>query len=134
MAVITGHNGSILDSAGNVVGELTEFSLTVEQSTEEHSSFGSEWINTTATTKGWSVDGSGMYDPNNTYQNDIVDEVITGDSSYTIEVRPEGDTFGNVKFTGTVIIGDISIEASAEGVVAFSFTSRGNSTLTKGIV
>jgi hypothetical protein len=134
MAVIKGHNGSLHDSNGDTVGELTGFSLTIDQNTEEHSAFGSEWINATATTKGWSVEGSGMYDPDDTYQNAIVEDIISGDSSYSIECRPQGSTVGNVKYTGTVIFGDVNIEASAEGVVAFSFTSRGNGTLTKGTV
>jgi len=108
--------------------------LNITQNTEQHNAFGDEWIDTTATSKGWSVDGSGMYDPDDTYQNALVDEVISGDSSYSIEVRAEGDTTGDENFSGTIIMGDVSIEAASDGAIGFSFSGQGHGALTKSTV
>jgi len=134
MAVIKGHAGSLRDSGGVIIGELTSFTLAVTQNSEQHNAFGETFLNTTATNKSWSVEGSGMFDPNNTQQSALMDEVVTGDAVYVIEVRPEGDTAGDDKYTGSVVIGEVSVEASSEGVMAFSFTSQGHGTLTKGAV
>ena len=134
MATIKGYNGSLRDSSGNLIGELTSFSLTITQNSEQHNSFGDEWIDTTATNKSWSVDGSGMYDPDDTYQNALVNEVISGDSTYSIEVRSEGNTTGDENFTGSITMGDVTIDASSEGVIGFSFSAQGNGAITKGTV
>tara|TARA_B110000908_G_scaffold57895_1_gene70544 strand:+ start:776 stop:1183 length:408 start_codon:yes stop_codon:yes gene_type:complete len=134
MAVIKGHKGSLRDGTGSIVGELTSFSLSITQNSEQHNALGEEWSNTTATNKSWTVEGSGMYDPDDTYQNALVEEVITGDAVYSIECRAEGDTTGDVKYTGSIVLGEVSIEASSEGVVAFSFSGQGNGALAKGTV
>ncbi len=134
MATVKGYNGSLRDGSSNLIGELTSFTLSITQNSEQHNSFGDEWIDTTATNKNWSVDGSGMFDPDDTYQTAIVTEVISGDSSYAIEVRPEGDGSGDDTYTGTITIGDVSIEASSDGVIGFSFSGQGTGALTKGTV
>jgi len=134
MATITGHKGSLRDSAGNLIGELTSFALTITQNSEQHNAFGDAWIDTTATNKNWSVEGSGMFDPNDTYQSAIVTEVISGDSVYSIEVRPEGDTTGDDNYTGSITLGEVGIEASSEGVIGFSFSGQGSGAITKGTV
>ena len=134
MATIKGYNGSLRDSSGNLIGELTSFTLTITQNSEQHNSFGDEWLDTTATNKGWSVEGSGMYDPDDTYQTAIVTEVISGDSVYSIEVRPEGDTSGDDTYTGSITLEEVGIEASSDGVIGFSFSGTGTGALTKGTV
>ena len=134
MATIKGYNGSLRDSAGNLIGELTSFTLTITQNSEQHNAFGDAWLDTTATNKSWSVEGSGMYDPDDTYQDALVDEVITGDSVYSIEVRPEGNTTGDTNFTGSITLGEVGIEASSEGVIGFSFSGQGSGAITKGTV
>ena len=134
MATIKGYNGSLRDSAGVVIGELTSYTLSVTQNSEQHNAFGDAWLDTTATNKSWSVEGSGMYDPDDTQQTAIVDEVLTGDAVYSIEMRAEGDGVGDDKFTGSIVLGDISIEASSEGVIGFSFSGQGTGALTKGAV
>jgi len=134
MATIKGYNGSLRDSAGVIIGELTSYTLSVTQNSEQHNAFGDAWLDTTATNKSWSVEGSGMYDPDDVQQTAIVDEVLTGDAVYTIEMRAEGDTTGDDKFTGSIVLGEVSIEASSEGVIAFSFSGQGNGALAKGSV
>ena len=134
MATIKGYNGSLRDSSGNLIGELTSFTLSITQNSEQHNAFGDEWIDTTATNKNWSVEGSGMYDPDDTYQTALVTEVISGDSVYSIEIRPEGDTTGDDNYTGSITLGEVGIEASSEGVIGFSFSGQGSGALAKGTV
>ena len=134
MATIKGYNGSLRDSSGNLIGELTSFSLNITQNSETHSSFNDAWTDTTATNKSWSVDGSGQYDPDDTYQIALVDEVISGDSTYSIEVRTEGNTTGDENFSGSITMGEVTIDASSEGVIGFSFSGTGTGALTKGTV
>ena len=43
MTVVQGYEGSLRDGSGNVVGEITGFTLTIEQNTEQHNAFGSAW-------------------------------------------------------------------------------------------
>jgi len=134
MATINGNDGSLRDTDGNLIGELNSFTLNITQKNESHSSFNDEWEDTTATTKSWSVEGAGQYDPDDTYQDALVDEVISGDSTYSIEVRPEGNTTGDVNFTGSITLGEVSINASSEGVIGFSFSGAGTGAVTKGTV
>jgi len=134
MATIKGYNGSLRDSSGNLIGELTSFTLSITQNSEQHNAFGDEWIDTTATNKNWSVEGSGMYDPDDTYQTALVTEVISGDSVYSIEIRPEGDTTGDDNYTGSITLGEVGIEATSEGVIGFSFSGQGSGALAKGTV
>lgn len=134
MATIKGYNGSLRDSTGSLIGELTSFTLSITQNSEQHNAFGDAWMDTTATNKSWSVEGSGMYDPSDTYQSALVTEVLTGDSVYSIEVRPEGNTTGDENFTGSITLGEVGIEASSEGVIGFSFSGQGSGAITKGTV
>ena len=134
MATVKGYNGSLRDGSSNLIGELTSFTLSITQNSEQHNSFGDEWLDTTATNKGWSVEGSGMYAPDDTYQTAIVTEVISGDSVYSIEVRPEGDTSGDDNYTGSITLEEVGIEASSEGVIGFSFSGTGTGAITKGTV
>jgi predicted secreted protein len=134
MATVTGYSGSLRDSSGNKIGELTAFTLTITQNSEQFNSFGNAWTSTAATTKNWSVEGSGNYDPDDTYQTAIVTEVLTGDADYSIIVRAEGDEQGDDVFSGSIKVTEVSIEASADGLIAFSFSGDGDGTLTKGAV
>ncbi len=134
MAVIQGHKGSVRDSAGALVGELTSFTLTLGRANEQHSPFGSEWVQTTATVRNWSLEASGMHDPNDAKQTAIITDIVSGDSVYSVECRTEGDTTGDTKYSGSMILENVSIEASGEGLMGFSFSGTGNDACTIGTV
>ena len=91
-------------------------------------------VTTTATNKSWNVDGTGFHDPNDTYQDNIITDIISGDSKYDIELRVEGDAAGDKKYTGEVVLGNVALEGVAEGVIGFSFSGQGNDAPTQGAV
>lgn len=134
MAVVSGKSGSVFYGT-DLIGELNSFTITVTQNTEETFGFGDTWVSNTATSKGWSVEASGYHDPADTNgQTALITDILTGDSSVSIKVRTEGDTTGDDEYTGTVILQDVSIDASADGIMGFSFSGVGDGTLTKGTV
>ena len=134
MAVIQGKSGSVYVGADKI-GELNSFTLTVTQNSEATFGFGDTWMTNTATSKMWSMQASGYHDPADTDgQVAIIGDVLTGDSSVTVKLRTEGDTAGDDEYSGAVILTEVSIEASAEGIIGFTFSGSGNGALTKGAV
>lgn len=134
MAVVSGKSGSVYYGTDKI-GELNSFTLTVTQNAESSFGFGDSWMTNTATTKSWSMSASGYHDPaDSTGQTALVTDILTGDSSVSVKLRTEGDTTGDDEYTGTVILADVAIEASAEGLISFSFSGTGNGALTKGTV
>lgn len=134
MAVVSGKSGSVFYGSDKI-GELNSFTLTVTQNNEESFGFGDTWVTNTATSKGWSVEASGYHDPaDSTGQAATIADILTGDSSVSIALRTEGDTTGDDEYSGTVILSEVSIEASADGLMGFSFSGTGNGALTKGTV
>jgi predicted secreted protein len=134
MAVINGSNGSVYVGADKI-GELNSYTITVTQNTEETFGFGDTWVANTATSKSWSVEASGYHDPDDTTgQAVLIEDILTGDSSVTITVRTEGDTSGDDTYSGTVILTEVSVDASADGIIGFSFSGNGNGALTAGTV
>jgi hypothetical protein len=75
-----------------------------------------------------------MHDPNDATQTAIITDVVTGDSKYTIECRTEGDASGDTKYSGVITLDNISIEASAEGLLGFSFSGTGDDACTVGTI
>ena len=93
----------------------------------------------TVVTDALTVSGSGQISNEN--PNDVPSvndtasvKVISGDSVYSIEIRPEGDTTGDDNYTGSITLGEVGIEASSEGVIGFSFSGQGSGALAKGTV
>lgn len=134
MAVVSGKSGSVYVGS-DLIGELNSFSLTVTQNTEESFAFGDTWTSSTATSKTWSVEASGYHDPDDADGQTVVfEDILTGDSSVNIVLRTEGDTAGDDTYSGTVVLQEVSVEASADGLIGFSFSGIGNGAITKGTV
>jgi hypothetical protein len=134
MAVISGKSGSVYLGSYQI-GELNSFTISITQNMEESFGFGDSWVSNTATTKSWSVEASGYHDPDDTNgQSALIDDILTGDSSITINVRTEGDGTGDDVYSGTLLISEASIEAAADGIIGFSFSGMGTGTLTRTTV
>jgi hypothetical protein len=134
MAVVSGKSGSVFYGSDEI-GELSSFTLTITQNSEESFAFGDSWTTNTATSKSWSVEASGFHDPADTNgQVAVLTDILTGDSSVSVALRTEGDTTGDDEWTGTVILQEVSIEAAADGLMGFSFSGIGTGSVTKGTV
>lgn len=134
MAVISGKSGSVYYGSDKI-GELNSFTLTITQNQEQSFGFGDTWTTTTATSKGWSMEASGYHDPDDsTGQVVILDDILTGDSVVSIKLNTEGDAVGDDQWSGDIVLSEVSIEASSEGLMGFSFSGTGTGALTKGTV
>jgi len=134
MAVISGKSGSVYLGSYQI-GELNSFTISITQNMEESFAFGGSWTTNTATSKTWSFEASGYHDPDDTNgQSALLDDILTGDSSVTVNVRTEGNSTGDDLYTGTVVIGEASIEATADGIIGFSISGTGTGTLTRTTV
>jgi hypothetical protein len=134
MAVVSGKSGSVFYGT-DLIGELNSFTLTITQNTEESFGFGDSWTTNTATSKNWNVEASGYHDPDDTNgQVATITDILSGDSSVSVKLRTEGDTTGDDEYSGTIILQEVSIEASADGLMGFSFSGIGTGALSKGTV
>lgn len=134
MAVINGSNGSVYIGTDKI-GELNSYTITVTQNTEETFGFGDTWTTNTATSKSWSVEASGYHDPDDADgQAVLITDILTGDSSVSIVVRTEGDASGDDTYSGTVILTEVSMDATADGIIGFSFSGSGSGALTQGTI
>jgi len=123
----------VLDGS-SVIGATNSAKLSLSQNTEEvHTkSTTDDFVRRMTTTKDWSIDFEGLFDPTETYNaEEIIDKIIGNSNSVTVKFQPSSPTTGDMLLSGTGIFENLELDAPNQGPMTFSGTVVGNSALTK---
>ena len=129
MATHKGSEGTV-KVGSNAVAEIRSYSLEESADTLETSSMGS----TARTYKSSLTSFSGSIDVFWDETDTSGQGALTIGSEVTLNVYPEGDTAGDVYYTGSAIVTGVSRSASFDGLVEASVSVQGTGALTSTTV
>lgn len=128
MATLVGKDG-VVKIGSNTIGEIRTYTLEQSMDVIEDSSMGDTDRSFTSGLKTFSGSADVFFDDTDTGQLDVQ----VGDTG-TISVQVEGDTSGDHKLSGSIIVTGRTITASFDGMVEASVTFQGTGALTEGTV
>ncbi len=129
MTTYHGKNGVAMIGAA-AVAEVTGFTVTVNQAVADDTVQGDDWDTHLPGRKSWTAQINCR-----SYSGDTTGQAVLkeGDTP-SLDLRPEGDTTGLMKLTGTATVTSVTIASNNDGVVEYSAQCTGNGTLTRGTV
>jgi len=128
MATFSGSGGTVLVGS-DAIGEIKTYTIDETMDTLEDTSMGDSSRTYKASLKTFSGSCDVMFDDTDTAQ-----QAMTVGSSVTMSFQMEGNTTGDHKLSGTVLITGRSISASFDGLVEASLSFQGTGALTEGTV
>lgn len=128
MATFVGKDG-VIKIGSNLVGELRSYSIEQTMETVETTVMGDADRSFSPSLKGFSGTLECYFDDTNAGQGALK----PGDTG-VLSVQMEGDTTGDHKLSGNIIVTSRSIGASFDGVTDASITFQGTGALTEGTV
>lgn len=119
----------------DAIAEVKDWSIETSGDVVDNSSINSlqsnsDWRTFKATTKSWNGSLNCWWDESDTNGQQSLDV----GSEVTLNLYPEGDTSGDIYFTGTAIITGLNRSASLDGLVEANFTFQGSGALTESTV
>jgi len=125
------HKGSegLVQAGGSTIGQLTSYSLETSAETIDQTILSSTSKINVAGTKSFSGSVEVLYDEADAPQMTLVEG-----ASITFLFLPEGNTSGDVSFSGTGIVDSVSYTASTDANVTSSVSFQGTGDLTRGTV
>jgi len=132
MATHIGKEGNVKVGV-NTIAEVTDWSLDQTADPVEDSELTDEWKTFKSGTdlvKEFTGTITAWYDETDT--NGQV--ALTVGASFSFDLRPEGDTTGDEKLTGTAIVGSIAMGATRGAIITRTFSFQGSGALTIGTV
>jgi len=128
MATFSGSGGTVLVGS-DAIGEIKTYTIDETMDTLEDTSMGDSSRTYKASLKTFSGSCDVMFDDTDTAQ-----QAMTVGSSVTMSFQMEGNTTGDHKLSGSVLITGRSISASFDGLVEASLSFQGTGALTEGTV
>lgn len=125
MAQFAGKNG-ILKSGTTQIGEIRSFTIDESSDVAESTSMGDSARSYIQTLTQF----SGTIDAYLDFADSGQDTLTIG-SSVTANFFPDGDTTGDVKLSGTIIVTGVSKTQSFDGIAEVSFSFQGTGALTE---
>jgi hypothetical protein len=118
-----------------IIAEVREWQLETTGETTDSTSINTAtanggWRTHESTLKGWEGSVSCFWDETDTNGQETLD----AGASIAVKFFPEGDTTGDVSFTGTAIVTNVTRKATLDGLVEASFTFKGTGALTQATV
>lgn len=129
MATHTGKDGAVYVGA-NAVAEIRDWSLETTSEVVADTVMGDSWVTNKPTLKSWTSSFNAYWDETDT----TGQGALTEGSEVTLNLYPEGNTSGDVYYTGSAIVTSISRSASFDGMIEASFSVTGNGALTQSTV
>ena len=131
MANHAGNEGTV-HIASNVVAEIRSWSLEEQGETADTTTFANAggWRTHLHTLKGWSGELECYWDETDSNGQGS----LTIGASVTLNVYPEGDSSGDVSYSGTATVTGITRQAAVDGIVEAAFSFQGNGQLTEATV
>lgn len=121
---------------GSKVGNITDISLSVDGETINISDFDSgEWNDKLAGRKDWTMDLSLFHNPeDDAVQETLESDMFTDGRSDTVNFGPDTPASGDVNYEGTVIMSNLSVDASgSDEAVTSSVSLEGNGSLSRNV-
>lgn len=128
MATFSGSEG-VVKAGANIVGEIRSYSIEESMDTLEDTSMGDTNRTYKASLKTFTGSCDVLFDDTNTAQ-----IAMTVGSEVVMSFQMEGNTVGDHKLSGTVLITGRNISASYDGLVEASLSFQGTGALTEGTV
>lgn len=129
MATHTGNEG-VIKLNTDTIAEVVSFTLNTHAELAEDTCKGDDWRTYKPTFKSW--DGAltcHFSEEDTTGQN-----LLTEGATAAVDLYPGGESSGNFHYSGTAIVGEVTIESPEDGIVSFAITFTGNGALTRASV
>ncbi len=125
------HHGKegVIKTGSNVTGNVTGFTLETSGDVVENTSLG----NAAKTFTAGRTSFSGSIDMN-WDEGDTSQEEMDCGSSLTFTLLPEGNSSGDISFSGSGIVTGMSVGVTLDGVTTRTVTFQGSGALTQGTV
>ena len=129
MATHTGSEGTV-KVGSNAIAEIRSFSIEQSADTLEDTTMGdtARTYKPSLTTYTGSVDV--LWDAGDTTGQGALDIGV----EVTLNLYPEGDTSGDIYYTGSAIVTGVTINSTYDGLVEMSISVQGNGALTQTTV
>ena len=129
MATHTGSEGTV-KVGSNAIAEIRSFSIEQSADTLEDTTMGdtARTYKSSLTTYTGSVDV--LWDAGDTTGQGALDIGV----EVTLNLYPEGDTSGDVYYTGSAIVTGVTVNSTYDGLVEMSISVQGNGALTQTTV
>ena len=129
MATHTGSEGTV-KVGSNAIAEIRSFSIEESADTLEDTTMGdtARTYKPSLTTYTGSVDV--LWDAGDTTGQGALDIGV----EVTLNLYPEGDTSGDIYYTGSAIVTGVTINSTYDGLVEMSISVQGNGALTQTTV
>jgi hypothetical protein len=132
MARITGKSG-IVEVGSNDVLQVTEFSLEISNEFADISVLNDQWADQLPLKSSWTATVSVNMDTADTTGQESLETAATNRSTVSVVLKPEGDSGGDKKYTGTAYIESLSMTIP-EDVATREISLTGKGELTVGTV
>ena len=129
MANHTGQAGTVKLSS-NAVGSVSGFSLDTTGDVIENSNLGSTARQYLAGRTSWSASVEAHFDETDTNGQ----QALTGGSSVTLNLYPEGSDSGDYYWSGTALVTGESHSVTLDDTIKSSFTAQGTGVLSRSTV
>lgn len=126
MANHAGSEGKVKVGA-NTVAEVRDWSIEESAEVLDDTTMGDTWITNKSSLKSWTASVNCFWDETDTNGQ----QAMTIGAEVTLNLYPEGDTTGDIYYTGSAIITSLSRTGSYNGMVESSFSATGNGALTQ---
>lgn len=122
------HKGSegVIQVGGVALGEVRSFSLDHNAGTIQTTTMGDTTHTRVAGIKDWSGSIDTYWD-----ETDAAMQTLDAGDEVTLALYPEGNTTGDIYFTGSALVTSVSRSASFDGMVEASFSFEGNGDLSE---
>ena len=130
MATHKGSEGIVKVGSSNVVAEIRSYSIEESADTLEDTSMG----DSAKTYKASLTSFSGSLDVFWDETDSSGQGALSIGAEVTLNFYPEGDTSGDIYYTGSAIVTGVSRTASYDGLVEASISVQGNGALTESTV
>lgn len=129
MATYRGMDGSVTFAAG-AVGEVTDWGITTAQEVLETTKMGDAWRGFVGGVAQWTGQASANLDYSNANQKAIVDKMVTATpASTTTAIEFITSSTGPKKFTGNVLVQQLSLTQALGAVAKIQFSFQGSGAL-----
>jgi predicted secreted protein len=130
MATHKGSEGIVKVGSSNVVAEIRSYSIEESADTLEDTSMGDSAKTYKASLTSFSGSLDVFWDETDTSGQGA----LSIGAEVTLNFYPEGDTSGDIYYTGSAIVTGVSRTASYDGLVEASISVQGNGALTESTV